>query len=70
MIASLDLGPGDHVFLLDENEIRDPMNSLSEATSLHGTAWTDQQKRLRDAMSPMKSRKVKVLPYTVEKQWA
>ncbi len=70
LIASLDLGPGDHVFLLDENEIRDPMNSLSEATSLHGTAWTDQQKRLRDAMSPMKSRKVKVLPYTVEKQWA
>ncbi len=39
-------------------------------TFLEGPAWAEQQKRLKDAMAPLRSRGVKVLPYTLEKQWA
>jgi hypothetical protein len=70
LIDSLDLGTGDFVFLLDENEIHDPSLVPSGMTALHGRAWLEQQAALRDALSPLKSRGIKVLPYTLDKQWA
>ena len=70
LIQTLDLRSGDHVFLLDENEVRDPHASPPGMTFLEGPAWSEQQKRLKDALSPLRSRGVKVLPYTLEKQWA
>jgi hypothetical protein len=70
LIQTLDLRSGDHVFLLDENEVRDPLAIRRGLTFLEGSAWSEQQKRLKDAMAPLKGRGVKVLQYTLEKQWA
>jgi hypothetical protein len=70
LIESLDLGRGDFVFLLDENEIRDPLASRPGLTFLERSDWSEQQKRLKDALTSLKNRGVKVLPYTLEKQWA
>jgi hypothetical protein len=70
LLQTLDLRSGDHVFLLDENEVRDPFASRRGLTFLEGSAWSEQQKRLKDALAPLRSRGVKVLPYTLEKQWA
>jgi hypothetical protein len=68
LLESLDLGPGDFVFLLDENELRDPQYAPAGMTNLHGFAWSQQQAKLREALAPLKRRGVKVLPYTLEKQ--
>jgi hypothetical protein len=70
LIESLALGPGDFVFLLDENEVRDPLRNPTGLTFLQGPAWSEQQVKLKEALSPLKKRGVKVLPYTLEKQWA
>jgi hypothetical protein len=66
LIQSLNLGPSDFVFLLDENEIRG--ESPAGLTPLCGTAWSEQQARLKNALAPLKQRGIKVLPYTLEKQ--
>jgi hypothetical protein len=67
LISSLDLAPGDFVFLLDENELRDPAH-LPHEPPLRGPAWQQQQSNLKQALAGLKARKVKVLPYTMEKQ--
>jgi len=69
LIDSLDLGAGDFVFLLDENEIRDPNRSPESLRLLQGPAWSAQQAKLKEALAPLKKKGVKVLPYTMEKQW-
>ncbi len=69
LIGSLDLGRGDFVFLLDEEEIRSPHRMPSGLIPLERSAWTEQQGRLKDALAPLKIRGIKVLPYTLEKQW-
>ncbi len=69
LVDSLDLGAGDFVFLLDENEIRDPKQNPEGLTLLEGPAWSEQQARLKEALHPLKKRGIKVLPYTMEKQW-
>jgi hypothetical protein len=69
LIDMLDLGAGDFVFLLDENEVRDPNRSLEGLTLLQGPAWSEQQAKLKEALAPLKKKGVKVLPYTMEKQW-
>jgi hypothetical protein len=66
---ALDLGPGDFVFLLDENEIREPNTVPAGLTPLRGTAWSAERAKLKNALAPLKKRGVKVLPYTLEKQW-
>jgi hypothetical protein len=69
LIDSLALEPGDFVFLLDENELRDPENPGPEGRGpLRGAAWSEQQARLKDALAQLKKRGIKVLPYTMEKQ--
>ena len=68
LIESLDLAPGDFVFLLDENELHDPLILPRSLTPLLGSAWQEQQSKLKEALGSLKQRKVKVLPYTMEKQ--
>jgi hypothetical protein len=70
LIDSLELGAGDFVFLLDENETRDQNSVREEMTSLRGQAWSEQQATIKEALSALRQRGVKVLPYTTEKQWA
>ena len=67
LIDSLALSAGDFVFLLDENELHDPEHG-SQQPSLHGPAWLEQQSHFKEAFAALKARKVKVLPYTMEKQ--
>jgi hypothetical protein len=69
LIDSLDLGAGDFVFLLDENEIRDPNEGPEGLAYLEGLAWSEQQSKLKESLAPLKKKGVKVLPYTMEKQW-
>ena len=69
LIASLELARGDFVFLLDENEVRDPGVKPAGLTLLSRVDWADQQRRFKEALAPLKGRGIKVLPYTLEKQW-
>ena len=69
LFGSLALGQGDFIFLLDENEIHHPGASPAGLTPLDLIEWPEQQRRLKDAMALLKVRGVKVLPYTLEKQW-
>jgi len=69
LIDSLELGAGDFVFLLDENEVRGADIGLNGLTLLERPAWSQQQTKLKDALASLKKRGVKVLPYTMEKQW-
>jgi hypothetical protein len=68
LFESLALGSGDFVFLLDENEIRDPCRDIDGITPLDPLSWTVDQARLKEALAPLKIRGVKVLPYTLLKQ--
>ncbi|MGC8643472.1 MAG: hypothetical protein ACP5XB_26750 [Isosphaeraceae bacterium] len=52
----------------------EPTGAMQEAkesvyTCLDGDAWAAQQERLKQALSPLRERGVKVLPYSLEKQW-
>jgi hypothetical protein len=67
LIASLNPGPGDFVFLLDENELREAQSPDATA-GLHGSAWQEQQSELKEALGGLEQRKMKVFPYTFEKQ--
>ena len=69
LIESLELGTGDFVFLLDEKEIHESHRGLDGMTSLSGLAWSKQQSKLRQELVDLKKRGIKVLPYTMEKQW-
>lgn len=69
LIESLELGTGDFVFLLDENEISDGAAAPRDWTTLGGQAWSEQQAKLKRALGALKRKSVKVLPYTMEKQW-
>jgi hypothetical protein len=69
LLSSLELARGDTVFLLDENEVRDPRIDLDPDELLTGQAWTQQQERLKQALVPLRERGVKVLSYSLEKQW-
>ena len=69
LIESLEMGPGDFVFLLDEKEIEGPISIDQSVSVLQRRSWSDQQARLKEALAPLKKRGVKALPYTMEKQW-
>jgi hypothetical protein len=69
LIESLELARGDFVFLLDEDEVRDPTVTLPGLTLLSRAEWSEQKRRFKEALSPLKARGIKVLPYTLEKQW-
>jgi hypothetical protein len=69
LIESLELAVGDFVFLLDENEVRDSSVKPTGLTLLSRADWSEQQLRFKEALAPLKGRGIKVLPYTLEKQW-
>jgi hypothetical protein len=69
LIQSLELSAGDFVFLLDEKEIGEPDSVDGDMISLRGQTWSQQQTKLKEGLAPLKRRGVKVLPYTMEKQW-
>src|SRR5262249_12536246 len=69
LIEALDLRGGDFVFLLEEREIRETGQVPSGFNAIDGSAWAGQQRRFREALAPLKDRGIKVLPYTLEKQW-
>jgi hypothetical protein len=69
LFASLELTRGDTVFLLDERELADPSRE-GDGHALTGEAWTRQQESFKQALAPLRERGVKVLPYSLEKQWA
>jgi hypothetical protein len=68
LVESLELGPGDFVFLLDETEIGDPCHAIDDITPLDRRSWVAEQVRLKEGLAPLKNRDVKVLPYTLAKQ--
>jgi hypothetical protein len=69
LIKSLALTRGDLVFLLDEREIAEapPAPGLE---ALDSAAWSEQLNLLRQGLSSLRERGVKVLPYSMAKQWA
>jgi hypothetical protein len=69
LVQSLALSAGDFVFLLDEKEVNEPQCITQGLTRLEGIAWSDEQAKLKQGLALMKRKGVKVLPYTVEKQW-
>jgi len=68
LFESVGVGPGDFVFVLDESEIREPGCVVDGLTPLDRPCWPAEQARLKEALSPLKKRGVKVLPYTFDKQ--
>jgi hypothetical protein len=70
LVHGLDLARGDMVFLLDENQLHDPGASLVDFEPLTGSDWAKQQERMKQALAPLRERGVKVLSYSLEKQWA
>jgi len=70
LFASLGLTRGDTLFLLDERELADPGREGGDGNALTGEAWTRQRESFQQALSPLRERGVKVLPYSLEKQWA
>jgi hypothetical protein len=70
LIASLDLGPGDIVALVDAEEVRAlTMSPLTGFTPLIGPDLEAQRDTLKTALSTARSeRKFKVVPYSFEKQ--
>jgi hypothetical protein len=68
LISSLELGKGDLVFLLDEREVTNPELRPPNIEPLSAAEWSEQSDRLKAGLSSLKERRVKVLPYTLEKQ--
>ena len=60
LVESLDLAPGEMVFLLDVREL----NPSSTAVTL-----SDPSAEMRIRLEGLRSRKVKVVSYTLDKQW-
>lgn len=70
LISSLPLTRGDFVFLLDESEFADPTAPALAGTPLDRVERAEQLDLLRQALSPLRARGVKTLPYSLAKQWA
>jgi hypothetical protein len=70
LLNGLELDRGDTVFLLDENEVRDLDADSGGFEPMIGACWFQQQETLKQSLAPLRERGVKVLPYSLEKQWA
>lgn len=68
LIKSLALTRGDLVLLLDEREISEGPHH--GPTPLNSGAWGEQLDFLRQGLSSLRERGVKVLQYSMAKQWA
>jgi hypothetical protein len=70
LLTSLDLQRGDMVFLLDEREFVDPDAAPEAEEELSGDARIEQLEQFKLILAPLRERGIKVLPYSLEKQWA
>ena len=70
LFTSLELTRGDTVFLMDERELADPRRDVVGSNALTSESWTRQLESFKLALVPVRERGVKVLPYSLEKQWA
>ncbi|AMV40045.1 hypothetical protein VT85_21605 [Planctomyces sp. SH-PL62] len=70
LIESLLLTRGDLVFLLDEREIAAPSDLPSRIEPLDDAEWREQLALLRQGLSSLRERGVKVVPYSLVKQFA
>lgn len=75
LINSLDLGPGDLVYLIDEAEVAGDQGRrhlLEHGLSpLNGPALDEQRTALRHSLAPVRTeRRAKVVPYSLSKLWA
>lgn len=68
LITSLRLTRGDFVFLLDESEFAEPSFTLPSGARLDPAERAEQLDLLRQALSPLRARGVKTLPYSLAKQ--
>jgi hypothetical protein len=67
LLATLPLAEGDFIFLLDADEVRDP----AVASGVVGAGFkASEAKQFKELLSPLRGRGVKVLPYSLEKQWS
>jgi len=69
LIESLELLAGDFVFLLDEHEFHESERRPEDMTLQPGLDWSEQQSNFKQELIHLKKRGIKVLPYTMEKQW-
>jgi hypothetical protein len=73
LAQSLELGGGDLVYLLDADEVGGAIAQerlrAQGLTPLTRAVHRDHQARLKAALAPLRSRGVKVVPYSLEKQW-
>jgi hypothetical protein len=65
LLASIGLGPGDLVSLLDAREFRD---GNEEMPSLDAERHAAQSTGLRQRLASLRDERVKVVPYSLEKQ--
>ena len=70
LFQTLGLTRGDTLFLLDERELAGLDGEGGDSNVLTGEPWIRQQERFKQALSPLRDRGVKVLSYSLEKQWA
>ncbi|WP_165252638.1 hypothetical protein [Paludisphaera soli] len=70
LIESLLLTRGDLVFLLDEREIAGPDDDGMRFDPLDDEEWKEQLALLRQGLSSLRERGVKVVPYSLVKQFA
>lgn len=70
LIESLLLTRGDLVFLMDERELSDPALAPNGGEALDDAEWRDQLALLRQGLSSLRERGVKVVPYSTIKQFA
>jgi hypothetical protein len=66
LLTTLDLPRGCTVFLLDAREIEAPEALMTDETMAERA---EEQEHLKEALGPLRSRGVKVLPYSLDKQW-
>jgi hypothetical protein len=69
LMECLELKRGEIVYLLDERELAPAERSAPDAGFPSDEAWISQRERLKEALAPLRGRGVKVLPYSLEKQW-
>ncbi len=70
LIESLQLARGDLVFLMDERELADPACAPGGCEPFDPAEWREQLERLRQGLSTLRARGVKVVPYSMVKQYA
>ena len=70
LFTSLGLTRGDTLFLLDERQLADSGGEGGDSNGLTEAAWTRRQEWFKQALSPLRERGVRVLCYSLEKQWA